>query len=207
MFHNNYKWNIIFKNCESLCCTPVTYIVHQLYLNKILKFKNVLVISTKVAQSCTTLCDPHGLYSPWNSPGQNTGVGSLSLLWGNLSNPGIKPRSPTLQADSLLAEPQGKPKNIGVGSLSFYSGSSWPRIHGTNMLNENPFDTVSLKTAVGKVTCLRHPQQLLQKPSEKGEACWRMILSHNDDANCSCQNPGHWDSFLIFTTLGNVLSS
>ena len=23
---------------------------------------------------------PNGLYSPWNSPGQNTGVGSLSLL-------------------------------------------------------------------------------------------------------------------------------
>ena len=25
---------------------------------------------------------PHGLYSPWNSPGQNTGVSSLSLLQG-----------------------------------------------------------------------------------------------------------------------------
>ena len=25
---------------------------------------------------------PHGLYSPWNSPGRNTGVGSLSLLQG-----------------------------------------------------------------------------------------------------------------------------
>ena len=25
---------------------------------------------------------PHGLYSPWNSPGQNTGVGSLPLLQG-----------------------------------------------------------------------------------------------------------------------------
>ena len=25
---------------------------------------------------------PHGLYTPWNSPGQNTGVGSLSLLQG-----------------------------------------------------------------------------------------------------------------------------
>ena len=25
---------------------------------------------------------PHGLYSPWNSPGWNTGVGSLSLLQG-----------------------------------------------------------------------------------------------------------------------------
>ena len=25
---------------------------------------------------------PQGLYSPWNSPGQNTGVGSLSLFQG-----------------------------------------------------------------------------------------------------------------------------
>ena len=25
---------------------------------------------------------PHELYSPWSSPGQNTGVGSLSLLQG-----------------------------------------------------------------------------------------------------------------------------
>ena len=41
--------------------------------------------------------------------GQNTGVGSLSLLQGNLPNPGIQPRSPTLQADSLPAEPAGKP--------------------------------------------------------------------------------------------------
>ena len=29
----------------------------------------------------------------------------------------FKARSPTLQVDSLLAEPQGKPKNMGVGSL------------------------------------------------------------------------------------------
>ena len=36
---------------------------------------------------------PHGLHSPWNSPGQNTGVGSLSLLQGLFptqgSNPGV----------------------------------------------------------------------------------------------------------------------
>ena len=37
---------------------------------------------------------------------------------GDLPNPGIEPRSHALQADSLPAEPQGKPKNIGVGSLS-----------------------------------------------------------------------------------------
>ena len=38
---------------------------------------------------------------------------------GDLPNSGIKPRSPSLQAESLLAEPQGKPKNSEVGSLSF----------------------------------------------------------------------------------------
>ena len=47
----------------------------------------------KVAQSCPTLCDPHGLHSPWNSPGQNTGVGIHSLLQGIFptqgSNPGL----------------------------------------------------------------------------------------------------------------------
>ena len=36
---------------------------------------------------------------------------------GDLPNSGIKPRSPSLQEDSLPAEPQGKPKNTGVGSL------------------------------------------------------------------------------------------
>ena len=43
---------------------------------------------------------------------------SGSLLQGNLPKPGMKSRSPALQADSLPAEPQGKVKNIGLGSLS-----------------------------------------------------------------------------------------
>ena len=46
--------------------------------------------------SCSVMSSslwPHGLYSPWNSPGQNTGMGSLSLLQGIFptqgSNPGL----------------------------------------------------------------------------------------------------------------------
>ena len=38
---------------------------------------------------------------------------------GDLLKPGIEPRSSTLQADSLPPEPQVKPKNTAVGSLSF----------------------------------------------------------------------------------------
>ena len=37
---------------------------------------------------------------------------------GDLPYPGTETRSPALQADSLLAEPQGKPKNTEMGSLS-----------------------------------------------------------------------------------------
>ena len=48
------------------------------------------------------------LYSPWNSPGQNIGSGWPFPYPGHLPNPGIEPRSPTLQVDSLPAEPLGK---------------------------------------------------------------------------------------------------
>ena len=41
---------------------------------------------------------------------------------GDLPNPGIKPRSPLLQADSLLSEPPGKTMNAGVSSLSLLQG-------------------------------------------------------------------------------------
>ena len=100
---------------------------------------------------------PYGLYSPWNFPGQNTRLGTLSLLQGifptqgsnpglphcrwilyqlshkgsprilewvaipspaNRPNPGIKLGFLALQEDSLPTDPQGKPKNTGVGSLS-----------------------------------------------------------------------------------------
>ena len=52
------------------------------------------------------------------------------LEWGampssrDLPNPGIELRFPTLQADSLPAEPPGKHKNTGVGSLSLLQGIS-----------------------------------------------------------------------------------
>ena len=51
---------------------------------------------------------PHGLYTPWNSPGQNTVVVAFPFSGGS-SHPGIKPRSPALQVDSLPVEAPGKP--------------------------------------------------------------------------------------------------
>ena len=80
---------------------------------------HVLVLSCESHSVMSYSLQPLGLYSPWNSPGQNTGVDSLSLF--QRIFPEIKPRSHALQVDTLPAKPQRKPKNTGlptgVGSL------------------------------------------------------------------------------------------
>ena len=61
---------------------------------------------------------PHELYSLWNSPGQNTGVGSLSLLQRIFPTQGSNPGLPHCRWILYQLSYQGKPKNTGVGSLS-----------------------------------------------------------------------------------------
>ena len=82
-------------------------------------------MKVKVAQSSLTLCNPmdytaHGILQ------------ARILQWVNfsLSRGSSQPRSPALQVDSLPAEPQGKPKNTGIGSLSLLQ-----RIFPTQELN------------------------------------------------------------------------
>ena len=51
----------------------------------------------KWSESCSIMSDPwgpHGLYNPWNSPGQNTGEGCLSLLQGIFPTQGLNPGLP-----------------------------------------------------------------------------------------------------------------
>ena len=47
-------------------------------------------MKVEVTQLCPTLCDPMD-NSPWNSPDQNTGVGSLSFLQEIFPTQGLKP--------------------------------------------------------------------------------------------------------------------
>ena len=63
-----------------------------------------------------------------------------------------EPRSPKLLVDSLPAEPQGKPKNTGVGSLSLLSRSSWPRNWtGVSCLEGRFFTNWAIWEAQGEV--------------------------------------------------------
>ena len=96
-------------------------------------------MEVKVIQSCPTHCDPidftvHEILQ------------ARILEWiafpfsKDLPNPGIVPRSPSLQVDSLPTEPQGKPKSTGVGSLSFLQWifptqeSNWGLLHCRKIL-------------------------------------------------------------------------
>ena len=70
---------------------------------------------------------PHGLYSPWNSPGQNTRVGSLFLLQGIFPTQGSNPGLPHCRQILYQLSHKGSPKTLWWVAYPFCSGSSWPR--------------------------------------------------------------------------------
>ena len=74
-----FPW--VLLTCSSISSSPCTPEIRS----------KGLEVEVKVTQSCPTLWDP--MDCPWNSPGQNTGVGSLFLLQGIFptqgSNPGL----------------------------------------------------------------------------------------------------------------------
>ena len=72
---------------------------------------------------------PHGLYiySPWNSPGQNTGVDSLSLLQGTVPIQGSNPGLPHCRWILYQLSHKGNPRILEWVAYLFSSGSSRPR--------------------------------------------------------------------------------
>ena len=73
---------------------------------------------------------PHGLYSPWNSPGQNTGVGSLSLLpllQGIFPTQGSNPGLPHCRQILYQLSHRGSPRILEWVAYPFSRGSSRSR--------------------------------------------------------------------------------
>ena len=64
------------------------------------------------SERCSVMSDslwPHGLYRPWNSPGQNTGVGSLSLMQGIFPTQRLNPHHPHCRWILYQLSYQGSP--------------------------------------------------------------------------------------------------
>ena len=98
---------------------------------------------------------PSRLLCPWGFSKQEHWGGLPCSPPGDLPNPGIEPRSPSLQVDSLPSEPPGKPKNTGVGSLFIFQGifptqeSNWGLSHCRWILYQlsyqgRPYNCISL---------------------------------------------------------------
>ena len=81
----------------------------------------------KVAQSHPALCWPHGLYCPGNSPGQNTGAGSFSLLHGIFPNQGSNPGLPHCRQILYQLSHKESPRILEWVAYPFSSGSLQPR--------------------------------------------------------------------------------
>ena len=105
--------------CVCMCgCKPCMYIFSS------------LILMCFAVLSCSVVSDslrPHGLQPsrllcPWGLSRQEYWSGLPCPPPGDRPNPGIKPRSLTLKADSLPSEPSGKPKDTSVVSLSLMQG-------------------------------------------------------------------------------------
>ena len=70
---------------------------------------------------------PHGLYSPWNSLGQKTGVSSLSLLQGIFPTQGSNPGLPNCGQILYQLSHKGSPRILEWIAYPFSRGSSQPR--------------------------------------------------------------------------------
>ena len=77
------------------------------------KEAELIKFSESESESHTVMSDslrPHWLYSPWNFPGQNTGVGSLSLLQETFPTQGLNPGVPHCRRILYQLSHKGRPK-------------------------------------------------------------------------------------------------
>ena len=105
---------------------------------------------------------PHGLYRPWNSPGQDTVVGSLSLLQGIFptegSNPGL------LHCRQILYQlsHKGSPRILEWVAYPFFRGSSWPKNPtGVSCIAGGFFYQLRYE---GSLRCVQHDGKVVATP-------------------------------------------
>ena len=95
--------------------------------SKLSKDSSIFKIESGSGSVLSDSIRPHGQYSPWDSPGQNPGVGSLSLLQGSFPTQGLNPSLPHCRRILYQLSYQGSPRILGWVACPFSSRSSWPR--------------------------------------------------------------------------------
>ena len=127
---------------------------------------------SSVAQSCPTLCNPMTVayQAPLSVgfPRQKYWSGLPFPSPGDLPNPGIKPRSPTLQRDALTSEPPEKPPTI-----------VWPQANGRERTQLHPSTGNWIKDLLSMAPPIRtRPSVPLSQSLPSGSFHKPLILLH-----------------------------
>ena len=139
---------------------------------------------------------PHGLYGPWNSPGQNTGVGSLSLLQGIFPTQGWNPGLLHCRLILYQLTHRGSPRILKWVTYSFSRGSSWPRNRtGVSCLAGRFFTNWAIREALKALKWRKFLIHCLQTgvPTFKRRACLPAQSVQSCPTLCSpvgCSPPG-----------------
>ena len=138
-----------------------------------------------MCESCSVVSNslrPHELYSPWNSPSQNTGVGSRSLLQGIFptqgSNPGVLHCRPILYQLSHQGSPDIQTcPTLGCGLVPLVAVIHWAYLS----LGMIPASSVVISPL--SITLLHsHPAFSPVCPGEQG---WRRTRANRIIAECA----------------------
>ena len=163
---HNRSWPTVWKivillSMYSWCDSMILYKPSHFSSHFVHLFLNVCTYWALewVSESYSVMSDslrPHGLNSLWNSPGQDTGVGSFSL------HQGIFPTQVSHIAGGFFASwATGKPKNIGVGCLLLLQGifptqeSNWGLLHCRQILHQLSYQGKSTTPCIdSKLYCI-----------------------------------------------------
>ena len=85
-----------------------------------------MTLESESRSAMSNSLQPRGLYHPWNSPGQNTGVGSLSFLQGIFPTQGSNPDLPHCSQILYQVSHKGSSRILEWVAYPFSSGSSRP---------------------------------------------------------------------------------
>ena len=160
----NFYWRIVaLQHCVSLCC-----------MAKWISCKSE-------SESCSVVSNslwPNGLYSPWTSPGQNTGVGSYSLLQGIVPTQGLNqvlnPGLPHFRQILYQLSHQGSPRILQWVVYPFSRGSSQPRNWtGVSCITGGFFTSWAIRVHISPLLWISFPLRRLQSTEQSSPCCTR----------------------------------
>ena len=159
------------------------------------------------SESCSVMSDPLqplDLYNPWNSPGQNTEVGNLSLLQGIFPTQGLNPGLPHWKWSLYQLSHKGSPRILKWVVYPFSSRSFQPMNRtGVSCVAGGFFTNWAIREALKEWSALSEVQtQDLQietdmlPPVLRGQTC--ILYVHYSINNiievktqCDLQHPGY----------------